>query len=101
MVLTLRLLGGDMRDVLAVQGDTAAVGALKARQDAQEGGLAAAAGAQQGKELALVDGQRDIGNGAYAPKTFRDVFKFQESALCHLCRMVTPRLRINSAPFIG
>ena len=42
---------------LAVQEDLATAGRFLAQQQAQEGGLAAAGGADQGAELAFVDGQ--------------------------------------------
>ena len=45
---------------LAVDGDDAAVRRLEARDHAQQGGLAAARRAQQGKELAARDLQADV-----------------------------------------
>ena len=49
-----------MRDVLAMQRDLAVIGFGQAGDGAQQGALAAAAGAQQHEELALGDFQRDV-----------------------------------------
>lgn len=54
----------------AVDGDTARVGAVQQGGDAGEGGLAAAAGAEQADRLAGGDGQRDVpedGGAAVVP----------------------------------
>ena len=48
-------LAGSRSLMLVVEIEVAALNAVEARDHAQQGGLAAAAGAQQGKELALLD----------------------------------------------
>ena len=54
------LVGRQVGQVLAVQPDLALVGVLEAGDQAQQGGLAAAGGAQQGEELVLADVDRNI-----------------------------------------
>ena len=57
------------RDVLAIDPDSAGVRRLQARDDAQQGGLAAARRTQQRHETAALDRQRDaIDGGRTAPK---------------------------------
>jgi hypothetical protein len=57
------LVGRQRRQVLAVHPDLAAGGLLEAREHAQQRGLAAARGAEQGEDLALPDVQADLVDG--------------------------------------
>ena len=53
------LVGREARDVVAVYADDAGVRVLEARDDPQEGRLAAAGGTEEGEELALLDLEGD------------------------------------------
>jgi hypothetical protein len=55
--------GGEGGDVLVFDDDVAGVAVLEAGDHAEEGGLAAAAGAQEGEELAAADVERDVVGG--------------------------------------
>ena len=62
-------------DAHAADLDAAAVERLEAGDQAQERGLAAAAGAEQGEQLALGQRQRDAVDGRDGAEMFRHVFK--------------------------
>ncbi|MNN88203.1 hypothetical protein D3C81_2058580 [compost metagenome] len=64
---------------LAVEKDFAAARALLAEQQAQEGGLAAAGGADQGAELALVHLQVEAFEDHVAVVFLPDAFHFDEA----------------------
>ena len=49
------LVGGEGGDVPALQDDAAGIGGFQAGDDAEGGGFAAAAGAQEGDKLPLLD----------------------------------------------
>ncbi|MNG26483.1 hypothetical protein D3C84_1114800 [compost metagenome] len=63
-------------DVLAGDADGAAVGAGQSRQAAQQGGLAAAAGTEQGGELALGQAQLNVFEYGGAAKALAQAVEF-------------------------
>ena len=68
-------------DVPAVEQDAALVRRLEAGEHAQQRGLAAAAGAEQRKELAGPDVERDVIDRAKIAEFFRDAFDAQQRHL--------------------
>ena len=66
------------RDVLAVEQDAAGVRILEARQHAQQRGLAAAAGPEQGEDFAAFDRQRNVVNRHDRPEPFGYSLELQE-----------------------
>ena len=65
----------DVRDVVAVQRDAAVIDARQPGNRAQQGALAAAAGAEQHEELALADFQRDVVDDRQVLISFRDLIE--------------------------
>ncbi|MNT67085.1 hypothetical protein D3C72_2052020 [compost metagenome] len=63
---------GLVGDVAAVEHERAAVDILQPRDQAQQRGLAAARGADEDDELALLDGEVDALDGAVLTKEFLD-----------------------------
>jgi len=67
------LLDGDAVDLEAADEDAAAGGSFQAGDEAQDGGFAAAAGAEQGEQLALGDREVDVLNRSHLAVTLGDV----------------------------
>ena len=73
------LVGGDVVDALAQEEHVALVRLLEAADDAQDRGLAAAGGAQQGEEFVVVDVQADVlQHRLAAVEGLGDVFEFDD-----------------------
>jgi hypothetical protein len=70
--------GRQRGDVASVQEQAAGVGLLESGQEAQERGLAAAAGAEQRKELAGAHAEGDAIHGLDAAKALGDAFEFEK-----------------------
>ena len=93
------------RDVAPVEEDAAGVRLLEAGEDAQQRRLAAAAGAEQGVELAALDLQARVVDGREAAEALGDVFENEK--LRHVAR--PPRRRggepsmpnLSSASFLS
>ncbi|MNT80565.1 hypothetical protein D3C72_2200450 [compost metagenome] len=65
-----------LRDVLAVENDVAHIRSFQSGDDPQQGGLAAAGGAQQGHQLAAVDIQVDLVERLEGVEVLADVTDF-------------------------
>ena len=76
----LALVGGQFGDVPAVQEDPAGVGPLEAGGDPQHGRLAAAARAEEGEELALLDLEADVVDGLDGAEPLGDPAEFKKFA---------------------
>ncbi|KAG0756548.1 hypothetical protein G6F22_020259 [Rhizopus arrhizus] len=68
-----------MGHVVLVEQQTSAIGCVKARNAAQQGGLAAAAGPQQGDEFPLLDVQVDVVQRLVGAKAHRHAFDGEQS----------------------
>jgi hypothetical protein len=79
------VVGRHGRHVLPAEQDAPRRGFLEAREHAQQGGLATARAAQQGKDLALADGQRHLVHRHRLVKPFDQFLGHQETrCVCHL-----------------
>ena len=67
---------GEIAQINAIEADTALLGVIEARDEVSEGGLAGAAGADEGGELAGLDGEIDILQGDGAGLTGSIAFRF-------------------------
>ena len=65
---------GHGADLGAADKKAAAFGRLQPRDQAQDGGLAAPAGAEQGRQFAFVDGEADVAQGDDLAVALGDVF---------------------------
>ena len=74
----------------AANADLTAVGGFQPPNQAQRGGLTAAAGPEQGKEFALVDGQSQIVYRQGSGETFGDVDEFHTGRWRHTTRLCLP-----------
>ena len=74
------------RDVLAVEQDAALVRRLEAGEHAQQRGLAAAGGAEQRKELAGADVERDVIDRAETAEFLRHALDAQQRPIPARCR---------------
>ena len=74
----LALVGGEVGDVAAVEEDAAGVRLLEAGREAQHGRLAAAARAEEGEELALLDLEGDVVDGLDGAEALGDAAELQE-----------------------
>ena len=70
-------LNGDVVDAVAANEDVAAGGRLQAGDHAQDGRFAPAAGAEQGHQLALFDGEGDAPDGGNIAESLGDVSSAQ------------------------
>ena len=68
------LLDRRLVDAVAADEDVAGGGHFQAGDHAQDGGLAAAAGTEQGHQLALLDGEGDVADGGDVAELLGDVF---------------------------
>jgi hypothetical protein len=66
-------LDGEIVDALAADVDVAGGGHFQAGDHAEHGGLAAAAGAEEGDQLAVLDGQVDVLDGDHVAEALGDV----------------------------
>ena len=67
-------------DVAAFQAHDAAIGRELAVQHVEAGALARAVGADQGQQLAGVDGEGDVGHGLHAAERLVQAFDLQDRA---------------------
>ena len=74
----LPLMRGDALHIRAVDIDLARIGGDKARDDAEQSGLAAAGGAEQGQKFAVPDIEADVIEGEIAAVILGDVLQFDE-----------------------
>ncbi len=72
-------LGGEMRDIAAVERDRSRVGRLESGRDAQRGRFAASARAQQGEELSLGDIAGELADPPALGKRTRHVVKLHRA----------------------
>ena len=84
-MLTLRLLGRDEGDVLAVEQDPAGVGLLEAGDHPQGGGLAAAARAEHREELAGGDLELTSSTARTSPNSFTSRSRTIIGCIAHAC----------------
>ena len=73
--------GGDVGDILAVEGDGAGLGTKQAGDGLEGGGLTGAVGTDEGDDLALVDLKGDILDGMDGAVIDVDILYFQQ---CHI-----------------
>ena len=76
-----RVVGRGDGDLFAVDEDLAAVGEVDAGEHVHQCGLAGAVFAQQGQDLALVDGQRDLVVGHDGAESLGDIFHLNSARL--------------------
>ncbi len=79
------LLHGHIVDLLAMDEDVAFGGRFQTGDHAQNGGLAAAAGAEQRHEFAVFDFKIDLADGGDVAKAFADVFKLDAHVALWRC----------------
>jgi hypothetical protein len=72
------LVGGDAQEVPLVERDLAGVGLVQPADDVEEGGLAGPVGADQGADLALLDGEREAVERHDAAEPDPDLFDTQQ-----------------------
>ena len=72
------ILRRDPGHVLAIEENAATVGLVEARDHAQQRGLAAAGGSEEGEELASLDGQADGVDRCKIPKTSGDLLNLEK-----------------------
>ena len=72
------LLRRTLRQVLAVEENATAVRQVETRDHAQESGLAAAGGSEQGEEFARLDGDADLVDRREVAETAGDVLNLEQ-----------------------
>lgn len=72
------IFGWNLGYVLVLKMDMAVIDAFQPGDKAQDGGFAAAGGAEQREKLTVIDGQIKVGNDIFAIETFTNSFQLHQ-----------------------